>query len=199
MISNNPDTPEIISEETIYTGRSVNLKKAKLRTAEGKILEREVVEHEASVGILPITEDGRFVFVRQFRAPARDRLLELPAGGIEPGETPEQAAARELCEEIGETPGSLRRVAGFFLAPGWATEYMHVFIASGLTPQTAQADDDEDIEKELLTPREALAAISSGEIADCKSVALIGIYFAEMYMNRANRADPWLNDNPDEF
>lgn len=181
MSTEENEIPRVVGEETLYTGRILNLKRIKLEMPGGVVVQREIVEHHGSVGILPITEDGRFILVKQYRAPTGTFLLELPAGSLEPGEAPHDCALRELAEEIGQTAESMHPVAGFYLAPGWATEFMHAFIATGLSPQEAVGDEDEQIELVILTPREALDAITHGEILDCKSVALIGMYFAEKY------------------
>jgi ADP-ribose pyrophosphatase len=200
------DQPEILGDEEIYEGRIVNLSLMELRMPGGAVVRREVVHHAQSVGVLPIADDGRFIFVRQYRPPARAFLLELPAGSVEDGESPEQCARRELTEEIGMRPGSIQRVAGFYLAPGWATEFMHVYIAEDLVPESAQGDEDEDIELVYLAPAEALAGMRDGTIQDCKSVALLGLYFAEQRERpgagqtlTSARQDPWANDNPDEI
>ena len=171
--------PEELSEEVIYDGRIVHLKRVELRLKDGAVVKREVVVHNGSVGILPITASGDFIFVRQFRLPAGRALLELPAGTLEQGENPTECAQRELAEEIGQHAGTMRRMAGFYLAPGWATEFMHAFIAEELSPRFAKADDDEDIELVTLTLEQAVEAIRNGEIVDCKSVALIGLYLME--------------------
>jgi ADP-ribose pyrophosphatase len=191
-------TPEIVGEETIYTGRILSVDRLQVRLPTGRVVQRDVVEHNGSVVILPITADGRFILVRQYRLPARDTLLELPAGTIEENEEPEACALRELSEEIGQTAASMRRIAGFYLAPGWANEFMHAFVASGLSPLISAGDDDEDITLVTMTPEEAMDAIRSGRIIDCKTAALIGLYFAEQASVGGRPHDPWLHDNPDE-
>ncbi|MCA1596741.1 MAG: NUDIX hydrolase [Chloroflexi bacterium] len=178
-----PDKPEttVVSEDVIYEGRIVTLKRVEIQMPGGPLVRREIVVHGGSVGILPITDDGQFIFVRQFRPPAGQALLELPAGSVEKDEDIVECAQRELSEEIGQRAAEMRRVAGFYLAPGWATEFMHGFIATGLSPHVSQGDEDEDIELVTMSPEESLAAIRDGRIVDCKSVALIGLYFAERY------------------
>ena len=172
--------PVVLGEETIYSGRILDLKRVQIRVPGGNVVQREIVDHHGSVGVLPITSEGNFLLVKQFRAPAGRALLELPAGTLEVGEPPEECAQRELAEEVGCRADSMRRVAGFYLAPGWATEFMHAYIATGLYPADGDGDEDEDIELVEMTPTEALKAIQAGDIVDCKSIAIIGLYFAEL-------------------
>lgn len=123
--------------------------------------------------MVPIDQDGRIVLVTQYRHAAGRRLLELPAGTLEPGEEPATTVVRELQEEIGMRPGKVEALGGFFVAPGYTTEYIWLYVCSDLSPAPLDGDDDEDIEVETRTPAEALAAVDSGEICDAKSV--IGI------------------------
>ena len=92
---------------------------------------------------------------------------------LEAGEAPLAAVSRELQEEVGHRPGKIEPLGGFFVAPGYTTEFIHLFVCTELEPSSLDADDDEDIEVETLTPGEAIAALESGEICDAKSV--IGI------------------------
>ena len=108
--------------------------------------------------------------VEQYRHGARERLLELPAGTLESGEKPVVTAERELREEIGMRPGRTEPLGGFYVAPSYATEYIHLFICSDLTPDPLPADEDEDITTTRLTRKEALAAIDEGRIIDAKSI-----------------------------
>ena len=164
---------QTIGSARVYEGRIVNLRHDTQRLADGTEFTREVVEHAPAVVILPLLEGGRIAFVRQWRAPAGGPLLELPAGGVEPAETPEQAAARELQEEVGLRPGRLERVAGFYVAPGWATEYLHAFIARDCTDGALPADADERVQITILTLAEALDGVRRGAIEDAKSIVLL--------------------------
>jgi len=178
-----PDAPhaddplyeEPTESERLYDGHIVNLRRDTVRLRNGRVVTREVVEHEPAVVVLALDADGAIPFVRQWRAPTGGPLLELPAGGIDPGETPEQAAARELQEEVGLKPGTLERVAGFWVAPGWASEYLHAYIARDCEPASLPADADEQVEVHRHTLIEAHALIDSGVIQDAKSILLLHI------------------------
>lgn len=162
--------PEVVAREVIYRGRLFDLRVDRLRWPNGTETVREIVVHPGAVCVVPVTSRGTLLLVEQYRHPARSRLLELPAGTLEPGEDPETTARRELEEEIGMTPGMLERLGGFYVAPGYATEYIHLFVAKGLEPKRRDGDEDEDIDVVELTAEEALAAIRSGRIIDGKTI-----------------------------
>ncbi len=130
--------------------------------------------HPGSVAIVPLLEkDGvmHVVLVRQTRGAAGERLLELPAGTREPGESAETTARRELPEEIGYACDSIERIGGFFLAPGYSSEFMDLFVARGLREEHAEADADEDIDVETIPLAEAVRRAYAGEFRDVKTVA----------------------------
>jgi ADP-ribose pyrophosphatase len=167
--------PEVAERHTAYRGRLFELRVDRLRWPDGTEAVREIVVHPGAVCIVPVTARGTLLLVEQYRHPAGARLLELPAGTLEPGEDPETAARRELEEEIGMRAAVLEPLGGFYVAPGYTTEYIHLFAASGLEPCSRERDADEDIEVLELTPEEALAAVRSGRITDGKSI--IGLLF----------------------
>lgn len=132
---------------------------------------REVVRHPGAVAIVPRLADGRVCLIRNYRVSVADTLIEIPAGTLEPGEPPEQCAARELTEETGYVAGRLTRLASFFLSPGILDERMHLFLAEQLTAGPAAREPGEEIQN-LLTPwSDALAMIASGAIQDAKTIA----------------------------
>ncbi|MBK9611751.1 NUDIX hydrolase [Candidatus Amarobacter glycogenicus] len=167
-----PD-PRLISTETAYAGRLFNVSLDTIEMDGGVIAYRETIRHPGAVAMVPVTAEGNLLLVTQYRHAAGRRLLELPAGTLEAGEAPLAAVSRELQEEVGHRPGKIEPLGGFFVVPGYATEFIHLFVCTELEPSTLDADDDEDIEVETLTPGEAIAALESGEICDAKSV--IGI------------------------
>ena len=166
-----PLTETTLESRTVYQGKILNLRVDTVRLASGRTATREVAEHSDSVCIVPLDDDGNVVMVRQFRTPTGRALLELPAGGVEAGEVSEDTVQRELQEETGYRAAELRYLSGFWLAPGWCDEFMHAYLATGLTPSKLQADDDEEIEVERVSPDQALELIASGEICDAKSIA----------------------------
>ncbi|MCZ6545393.1 MAG: NUDIX hydrolase [Chloroflexi bacterium] len=171
-----PEDPlreQLVGSDRLYEGHIVNLRKDTLQLSDGREVTREIVEHSPAVVILAFDDEGRIAFVRQWRSATAKALLELPAGGVDPGETPEQAAARELQEEVGLKPGKLEPLHGFWVAPGWATEYLHGFVARDCERASLPADADERIEVHYLTLGEAMARIEEGEIKDAKTIILL--------------------------
>lgn len=162
--------PRVLSSETVYQGRLIKVDLDTLQMDGGITAYREIIRHPGAVCMIPVTDDGELLFVTQYRHAAGKRLLELPAGTLEHGESPTDAVVRELQEEVGQRPGCLEPLGGFFVAPGYTTEYIHLFLCTELQPNTLPGDDDEDIEIETLSLDAALAAIDSGEICDGKSV-----------------------------
>ena len=142
-----------------------------IRLPNGRETTREIVEHAPSICVVPVDEDGNVLLVRQYRKPTESFLLEVPAGGIEEGEEPEAATRRELQEEIGHTAAELTELTAFWLAPGWATEYMYAYLATGLTPAVLDSDEDEFIEVVRTPLADVPGLIADGTIQDAKSVA----------------------------
>ena len=113
-----------------------------MQEPEGVRATREVVRHRGSVAALPVLDDGRVLLVRQYRYPVDEAVWELPAGRLDPGESPEEGARREVEEEVGLRGGTFEKLAEFFTTPGFCDERMHLFRASGLTvgtPRQVQA------------------------------------------------------------
>ena len=166
---------KIISSQRIYSGNiSLRLDRFKLNN---KIIEKEIVEHQASIGLIPVN-DGDILFVIQYRHAVGKNILEIPAGKIEKGETPKQAALREMREEIGYT-GKLSPVMQWYLAPGYDTELMHIFIATNLKKikkRKADLDDDENIVVRRIKFTSAIKKCINGEIQDAKTVAALLVY-----------------------
>ena len=166
-----PDNEPTISSRSIFQGRIIHVRVDTVRLQNGRESAREIVEHAPSICVVPVDADGNVLMVRQYRKPADSFLLEVPAGGIEPGEEPEAAARRELQEEIGHAAASLVPLTAFWLAPGWCTEYMYAFLATELTPATLKSDDDEFIDVVRVPLHSVPDEIARGAIEDAKSVA----------------------------
>ena len=165
------DPEPTIESKDIYQGRIIKLRVDTVQLPSGRITTREIVEHEDAVCVVPIDENNNVLMVRQYRKAAQLNLLEVPAGGVEAGETPNETVLRELQEEVRVTSGSLRRLSGFWVSPGWATEFMHAYLATDLTPASLPADDDEYISVERVPLDSIPGLIESGEIQDSKSIA----------------------------
>jgi ADP-ribose pyrophosphatase len=158
------------SSKHAYRGKLISLRIDEVEMESGRHATREIVEHPGAVGIL--AWDGRRLgLVSQWRQPANQALLEIPAGTLDPDEAPEATARRELAEEMGLAAARWEPGPSFFTAPGFSTERLSLFLATDLRPAEAQADDDEAIERSWLHLDEALAAIDAGRINDAKSLA----------------------------
>lgn len=135
----------------------------------------EVVEHPGGATLIAFDREDRLLLVRQYRHPAGRELLELPAGTLDPGESPESCAERELQEETGYRPARLERLGGFYTAPGYCSEYLHVFLASDLIESRLEGDE-EAINLEPTPLEEALRLVAAGEIEDAKTVGALLLY-----------------------
>ena len=138
---------------------------------------RDVVTHNGSVVLLPVLPDGRILLVRQYRHAAGQYLWELVAGRIDPGEAPSTAARRELREETGYTARQLRKLLDVFPTPGFVSERIVVYLATGLRAGTAQPESDEVITSRLFTLPELKRRMRTGALRDAKSIAAI-LYYA---------------------
>jgi len=156
----------------IYQGKVVTLRKDKVKLPNGKLSEREIVEHSGAVAIVPVTNEGKIIFVKQYRKPIEKETIEIPAGKLNPGERPEDCAQRELQEETGFA-GELNFKFSYYTTPGFSDEIMYMFFARDLKFAPLDCDEDEFVEKLEVSPHEALHMISKGEIIDAKTI--IGI------------------------
>jgi ADP-ribose pyrophosphatase len=162
---------ELLTTEVVYTGRAFTVRRERVRLPDSRETSLDIVEHVGSVVILPVDGMGNLLFVRQYRHAARLDLLELPAGRLNQGETPEACARREVREETGMAAGKLVHAGGFYLAPGYSTEYMDVYVAFDLQRDPLLPDADEFLEVETIPIQEALRMAENGEIPDAKSLA----------------------------
>ncbi len=164
---------DLLSSEIVYQGRAFSVRRDDLRTPDNRTVKYDIVDHVGSVILVPVDEKGQIYFVRQYRPPVEMELLELPAGTLESDEPPAEAAAREIREEIGMAAENLREIGSFYLAPGYSTELMHVFLATGLSESPLEADADEFLSVEKMSSAEAMRLAESGQILDAKSVAAL--------------------------
>ena len=159
--------------ERKYEGDRISLRVDTARSDDGPKFDREIVEHPGSVVLVPITDAGTVLLIRQFRQAAGKVLLEASAGTIEPGEAPEVTALRELREEVGQRARKLFLVGGSWVAPGYSTEYSYMFIASELEVAPLPSDDGEDISVEEIELEDLKSLIDEGEIENQMSIAAL--------------------------
>ena len=164
---------ELLGSENTYQGRAFSVRRDQLLSPGGNIVHYDIIEHIGSVSIVPVDEAGQIYFVRQYRHAAMQEMLELPAGTLEVGEPPQDAAARELREEVGMSARNIKEIGSFFLAPGYSTELMHVFLATDLAHDPLDPDADEYLSVEKMSIDAAFQLAESGQIQDAKTVAAL--------------------------
>jgi ADP-ribose pyrophosphatase len=179
MITLNNKFEEVtIKSEPIFKGRIISLQLDTVELPNGKTATREIVKHPGAVAVIALHED-RMIVVEQFRKPLERSLVEIPAGKLDAGEVPIEAARRELEEETGFSAASLRPVCSFYTSPGFADEIVHVFLAEQLTPGELRPDEDEFLDIQSITLEEAKQFITDGCIRDAKTVT--AVYAWEIY------------------
>jgi ADP-ribose pyrophosphatase len=160
-----------IASRRIYEGRAVNLRVDTVETPDGRRTTREIVEHADCIAVVPVDVKDNVLLVKQYRKAAEKELLEIPAGGIEPGEDPVTAVAREMREETGLLPRKIEPLGGFYSAPGYTTEYLYLYLATDMVPMPLTAEDTAEIEV-IPVPRHHIPKmITDGIICDSKSIA----------------------------
>ena len=165
-----------ISSQLVYDGRAVKLRVDTVSTPDGRETTREIVEHSDCIAVVAIDADGNVLLVNQFRKAVEKELLEIPAGGIEDGEDPVTTVRREMQEETGYLPQKVERLGGFYSTPGYCTEYLHLYLATDLTPSPLYAEDTESIKLVRVPISQIPGLIASGSICDAKSIAGLLIY-----------------------
>lgn len=164
-------TEKTLSTRTVFAGRAIKLRVDTVATPSGRQTTREVVEHVDCVAIVAIDSENKALLVRQYRQAVGKELLEIVAGGIDDGETPEEAVIREMQEETGFRPRQIEKLGGFYSAPGFMTEYLYLYLATDLVPGRLVAEDTESIKPVRLSLEEIPGLITSGKICDAKSIA----------------------------
>ncbi|HET7144374.1 MAG TPA: NUDIX hydrolase [Anaerolineales bacterium] len=164
---------EFLRSETLLKGRAFLIRRDTLKTPDGHETKVDIIEHGGSVIIVPVDPAGNLLFVRQYRHAAGMDLLELPAGTLEEGEDPAICAAREIREETGFAADRIEKIGDFYLAPGYSTEFMHVYLAQELRYDPLEADADEFLSVETIPFAEAVQMAERGEMPDAKSLAAL--------------------------
>ena len=168
-------TEKTIKKETIYAGKVINVTKDDVLCPNGEKAIREIVHHRGGVGIL-FQVDGKFIFERQYRYAMGEEIIEMPAGKLEEGEVPLEAAKRELLEETGYRPLEMIHLGDSYPTPGYSTEVIHLYYCPKAVKEERHLDNDECIELIYLTLEEVETMIAEGKIKDSKSVAAIFLY-----------------------
>ena len=170
------DLTEIcLSSETLYEGSVLKLKADKVKLPNNETSRRVTVSHPGGVVIIPITNDGLFVLVEQYRYAVGQKLLEFPAGRLNPPEDTMKAALRELREETGYTTENIKFLGHIFTAPGFCSEKLFIYLANDLIPGELDTDEDEFVKPIHLSPEELKSKILNGEICDAKTIAGLGL------------------------
>lgn len=166
-----------ISEQQVHNGKVLSFAVRQVELPDGSQAVREVAINHGGVAIVALTEAGEVRLVKQYRAASQSWVIELPAGSLQPGEDPALGAMRELAEETGDQAASWRKLIGFYSAPAILTEYITIYLATGLTPGPSQPEADEFLELLTIPFTEALAMIERSEIDDAKTI--IGLLLAQ--------------------
>lgn len=162
-----------VESQVVYRGVIVNVRMDRAELINGKVVNREVVEHPGGVCVLPLHDDGTVSVVRQFRYPFQQVVTELPAGKLERGENHRLCGLRELEEEVGMIPGEFLYLGCLYTSPGFSDEVLHMYLARDLHQGTVHPDEDEFLETDRMPLSELLDRVMSGEIQDAKTVALV--------------------------
>ncbi|HQT91191.1 MAG TPA: NUDIX hydrolase [Candidatus Kryptobacter bacterium] len=174
---------KLIDHKVIYSGVVFNTIVDEVEYESGNRSVREVAEHPGGAVVLPVLDDGRIVFVHQYRYPLKEYLYELPAGKLEPNEPPEECARRELKEETGYDAGRLEKLTAIYTTPGFCTEKLHIFVARDLRDGKQQLEEGElGLSLKYVPASEAFEMVRRNEIVDAKTI--VGLFFLEKLLNR---------------
>ena len=171
---------ELLSRREIFKGRVVDLSVDQVRMPNGKSTELEVIRHPGAAAMVPLTDSGEVLLVRQYRYATGGWLVEVPAGKLDEGEAPEVCAARELEEEVGMKPAEVLSLGWIWTTPGFTDERIWLYLCRGLSPAQQDLEDDEVLTVESRSLREAIEMVHRGEICDGKSVC--ALLRAEAYL-----------------
>jgi ADP-ribose pyrophosphatase len=171
---------EVLSTEPVFDGHVIKVFIDQVRLPDGRTATWERVAHPGAVGMVPLTDGGDVIMVRQYRNAVRGVLLEIPAGKLDPGEEPVECAARELAEEVGMKATEMLALSEFYNSPGYSDERFYLYLARGLSPEKGEAEADEFLELVKISLESSLDLVESGEIRDAKSI--IGLSLARSFV-----------------
>ena len=171
-----------IASRKVYDGRIISVDVDTVRFPDGSVGELEMVRHPGASAVVPVLKGGRdpqVLLIKQYRYAADGFVYEIPAGRLDPGESPERCAARELQEETGYAAKRLRRLTTIYTTPGFTDERIHLFVAEGLSEGQSERERDEFLELSPVVLSEAVGMIRSGQIVDGKTVIALLLTFLE--------------------
>lgn len=174
---------ELLKREMLFRGKIFELSRDDVKLESGKEVKLDIIHHRGGAAVVALTEQNEVVLVKQYRHPIGEYLLELPAGKLEDGDTPETAALRELAEETGYTSLRFQLLTTSYPAPGYCGEKLYIYLARDLKPETRQPDFDEELEVVYLSLEKACEMIHYGEIQDAKTI--IGLLATERLLHEA--------------
>ncbi len=164
---------EWLGQKNQYAGHAFQVEKVEVRLPDGNTRFFDLVIHDGAITLVPVDENGGIWFVRQYRIGSNSELLELPAGTLNPGEEPLECAKREIREEIGMAAGTINKIGEMYLAPGYSTEYMHIYLATGLVSDPLSPDADEFLETVVIPKEKVYEMADRGEFKDSKTLAAL--------------------------
>lgn len=166
--------------EPIFQGKVISLQVDTVRLPDGKEATREIVKHPGAAAVIPLLGDKeKMIVVEQYRKPLEKSQVEIPAGKLDQGEDPMEAAKRELEEETGYAAGTIKHVSSFYTSPGFADEILHLYVAEGLTRGSVNLDEDEFLEIDAISLEQAEQYIAEGRISDAKTI--MAVYVWKLY------------------
>ncbi len=166
----------MIDPTVVFQGRRFSVQRRALTDRSGQDRHYELVVHPGAVVVLPMLDDGRVLLISNYRFAVGQELLELPAGTLDPPEPAPECARRELAEETGYQAAKLEPLVSFYSTPGFCTEQLHAFLATGLSEGQPALDPGERIQNTPMEYEEALQAIRDGRIMDAKTIATLLYY-----------------------
>jgi ADP-ribose pyrophosphatase len=169
-----------IRQELMYQGKVVGFYKDIIELPNGNVVEWDLIKHPGAAAVIPVMEDGRLILVEQYRNALGHKTMEIPAGGIEKGETPLQCVTREIEEETGYRAANIEPLIEVITAIGFCDEKIPIFVAKELTKTEQKLDEDEEIEIKIMSLEEAVTLILNGTIIDSKTISGILAYKASL-------------------